>query len=64
MNVLHNIRMLLVIVATSYLTLGLFAQGEAKRWWWVYGILIFMLSIANLIYGRRRHSGRRNTTTT
>lgn len=54
MNVVFTIRMSLVIVATSYLTLGVFDHQNARRLWWAYGLVVLVLSIANLICGRRR----------
>jgi len=37
------------MVATSYLTLGIFAPDKAAHLWWQYGVAIFALTVVSLI---------------
>lgn len=36
-----------LVVAASYLTLGIFTPDTAQNVWWVYGLLSFGLAIVN-----------------
>lgn len=44
-----------VVVASSYLTLGVFSPDRAGELWWQYAIVTFVLAVANLIVLRRQH---------
>jgi hypothetical protein len=37
------------MIATSYLTLGIFAPAKASHFWWQYAIIIFALTVISLI---------------
>lgn len=61
LNILFGIRMALVVVASSYLTLGVFDSSHARKYWWAYGILVLILSISNLVCSRRRYRRARRS---
>jgi hypothetical protein len=48
-----RINVLLVALATSYLTLGLANEGLASKLWWAYAIATGSLAGANLVLGGR-----------
>lgn len=50
-----KINIVLVGIATSYLTLGLANADVAASLWWVYGIVSGGLSALNLLLARRGH---------
>lgn len=56
MSVLYLIRLYLItiVVAASYLTLGVFDPGTAEDLWWQYGIVSLVLGILNLLAERWR----------
>ncbi len=49
-----SVHMLIVIVATSYLTLGVFEPHRARALWAPYAAIIFVLAVVNMIRERRR----------
>lgn len=45
---LLRLHLSLVIVATSYLTLGIFSPTDAQELWWQYGVLSLLLAAVSL----------------
>lgn len=45
---LLRLHLSLVIVATSYLTLGIFSPVDAKALWWQYGVVSLLLAAVSL----------------
>lgn len=54
MMVFLRLQMVTVIVASSYLTLGVFSPDDARRLWGVYAVVSFVLAVVNLVWERRR----------
>jgi hypothetical protein len=51
----------LASVATSYLTLGIFAGHKARCLWWEYTIIMVVLSVVSLwLMQKERKNGRRH----
>jgi hypothetical protein len=46
------LQILTVAVASSYLTMGLFARDTAGDFWWPYAILMFVLTVSGLVADR------------
>lgn len=55
MKFIIHVRVALLVVAASYLTLAVLATDEAKRYWWEYAVIVLILSIANLASEWRRN---------
>lgn len=45
---LLRLHLSLVIVATSYLTLGVFSPDDARELWWQYGVVSLVLAAVSL----------------
>lgn len=52
MNRIFSITVLTVVVASSYITLGIAAPAKAESWWAIYGAVTFVLAVANLLCRR------------
>lgn len=53
MKLILRINVLMVIAASSYVTLGVANSDAARELWWVYGLLSFVLAVWNLMLERR-----------
>lgn len=53
MIALVTLPLLIVSVASSYLTLGVFAPSHARELWAPYAIVMFVLAVINLLIERR-----------
>jgi hypothetical protein len=53
-GVLINIYVVLVIIASSYLTLGIFEPDTAARYWGLYAVITFILSVLGIICNYRK----------
>jgi len=54
-----RINIVLVAIATSYLTLGAANTAVASSLWWAYALVSGALASANLILAHFHHRGRR-----
>jgi len=54
MRALLGVQLLTVAVASSYLTLGIFAAEHARSLWAPYAVVTFVLAVTNLTMERRR----------
>jgi hypothetical protein len=52
MNGLLRLHMVIVFVASSYITLGLFSPDQARELWSPYAVLMLVLAIVNLAWER------------
>jgi hypothetical protein len=50
------LRLLIVALASSYVTLGVFAPRTAAALWAPYAIVMFVLAVGNLVVERRRYA--------
>lgn len=41
--------MVTIVIATSYVTLGIFAPDTAKQLWWAYAAVTFALALVNIV---------------
>lgn len=57
MSVTVRLPLLIVAIASSYLTLGIFASETAGKLWAPYAIVMFVLALINLLPERRRDAG-------
>lgn len=59
MRFLIGLHVLTIVIATSYLTLGVAAPSKARSVWWAYAIITLALAVTNLVLERREaHHGR------
>jgi len=49
-----RINVLMVIAASSYVTLGVANPHDARQLWWIYGLVSFVLAVWNLWLEWRR----------
>jgi hypothetical protein len=54
-----RINLLLVVIASSFITLMIFNYDEAQRLWAPYAVLSFVLSVVDLIADHKRRKARR-----
>jgi hypothetical protein len=54
-----RINLLLVIVATSFVTLMVFNYDQAQRLWAPYAVISFLLSVTDLLADRKRRKARK-----
>lgn len=47
-----------IVVASSYLTLGIFSASTARDLWWIYAIITLILSTINIFRDWRDERGR------
>jgi hypothetical protein len=52
--IILTLQTLLAIIASSYLTLGIFVPEKASALWWEYGLITFVISVTSLLVERRR----------
>lgn len=58
MRRLLRLHLAIVVVASSYLTLGVFAPTQARNLWAPYALLMFTLAVVNLLNERHRIHAR------